>query len=309
MALRIIFMGTPYFAVPTLQALAATGHEIAAVYTQPPRPAGRGMAEKRSPVHDLALSLGLEVRTPASLRSAAEQEAFADLKADAAVVVAYGLLLPKAILDAPKFGCFNLHPSALPRWRGAAPLQRTLMAGDTETQVIIMRMDAGLDTGPICLAEPLKIPPDITSGELHDAAAERGAKLMVRALEHLEGGALKETPQSSDGVTYAPKIDKAEARIDFNRPASDVHNLIRGLSPLPGAWFEVGSAGKAQRLKVLRSKVLDLSAAPGEVLPQPLAIGCQKGAIQLIEVQRAGKRPMSAEEFLRGFKLAPGQRL
>lgn len=332
-------MGTPQFSVPVLAEVIAAGHEVVAVYSQPPRPAGRrGLSETKSPVHEFAESAGIEVRTPKSLRGAPEQEAFAALKADVGVVVAYGLLLPKPILDAPREGCLNLHTSALPRWRGAAPIQRAIMAGDTETAAMVMRMDEGLDTGPICLAEQTPIGPDMTAGELHDALSERGASLMVRALAALERGSLGATPQPEDGATYASKIDKAEARIDFARPAGEVHNLIRGISPFPGAWLEAdlkgrasgkgasqdgtgasqdGKAVKLERIKVLRSSLVPAEEAaallkaqegalPGTLLDERLTIACGAGAVRLTQVQRAGKRPVSAEEFMRGAALSPG---
>lgn len=309
MTLRIVFMGTPDFAVPTLAEIIGAGHEVVAVYSQPPRPAGRGMAETPSPVHRFADSAGLPVRTPLSLKGADAQQAFAALQADAAVVVAYGLLLPDAVLQAPRLGCFNLHASALPRWRGAAPIHRAIMAGDVETAVAVMRMERGLDTGPVCLAEPVAIPPDMTTGELHDVLAQRGASLMVRALGALERSALDCAPQPADGVTYAAKIDKAEARIDFARPAADVHNLIRGLSPFPGAWFETDAGGKRERIKVLRAQLAEGSGAPGEVLDDKLTVACGEGAVRLVDLQRAGKKPMRAEEVLRGFALPPGTQL
>lgn len=309
MTLRIVFMGTPDFSVPTLAEIVGAGHEVVAAYTQPPRPAGRGMAEKPSPVHRFAESTGIPVRTPHSFKDESEREAFASLEADAAVVVAYGLLLPTAVLDAPRHGCFNLHASALPRWRGAAPIQRAIMAGDTETAAAVMRMEAGLDTGPVCLAEPVAIGPDMTAGELHDVLAHRGASLMVRALGALERGSLDCLAQQQDGVTYARKIDKAEARIDFTLPASQVHNLVRGLSPFPGAWFETGAGGKTERIKVLRTKLADGSGTPGEVLDDRLTVACGDGALRLVELQRAGKKPMRAEEILRGYALPPGTRL
>lgn len=309
MALRIVFMGTPDFSVPTLAEIVAAGHEVEAVYTQPPRPAGRGMAERKSPVHLFAEAAGLPVLTPRSLRVAAEQEVFKAHAADAAVVVAYGLILPRPVLEAPRLGCFNLHASALPRWRGAAPIQRAIMAGDTETAVMVMHMEEGLDTGPICLAERVAISPDTTAGELHDVLARVGAGLMVRALAALERGALSETAQPEVGVTYAEKIDKAEAKIDFGAPAQQVHDRIRGLSPFPGAWLEADVAGRSERIKVLRSVVAQGSGAPGEVLDDALTIACGSGAIRLIEVQRAGKRPMSADELLRGLRLSRGMRL
>jgi methionyl-tRNA formyltransferase len=309
--LRVVFMGTPDFAVPTLAGILAAGHAAAAVYTQPPRPAGRGMAERKSPVHLLAERHGLPVLAPASLKAEAEARAFAAHRADVAVVVAYGLILPKAVLAAPREGCLNLHASALPRWRGAAPIQRAIMAGDAETAATVMRMEAGLDTGPICRMERVPISPDTTAGELHDILAERGAGLMVRALAELEQGRLDCTPQPADGVTYAAKIDKGETRIDFGAPAREVHNRVRGLSPAPGAWFEAAHEGRNERVKLLRTELLAHapSAPPGTLLDDALAIACGGGAVRMLEVQRSGRKPMAAAEFLRGFPLAPGMRL
>jgi methionyl-tRNA formyltransferase len=306
MTLRIVFMGTPEFSVPTLAEILGAGHEVAAVYTQPPRPAGRGRVESKSPVHRFAESTGLEVRTPKGLKGEDAQRDFAALHPDAAVVVAYGLLLPAAVLAAPRLGCFNLHASALPRWRGAAPIQRAIMAGDNETAANVMRMEQGLDTGPVCLAESVPIGPDMTAGELHDVLAQRGASLMARALGALERGSLDCRPQADSGVTYAAKIDKAEARIDFAKPAREVHNLIRGLSPFPGAWFEAGAEGKRERIKVLRASLVDGRGRPGEVLDDQLTVGCGEGAVRLLELQRAGKKPMGARQLLRGFPLPPG---
>jgi len=311
--LRIVFMGTPEFAVPTLSELIGAGHDIVAVYSQPPRPAGRGMAERRSPVHAFALELGIEVRHPSSLKEVGEQSSFAALEVDAGVVVAYGLILPRAVLHAPREGCFNGHASALPRWRGAAPIQRAIMAGDAETAVNVMRMDEGLDTGPVCLAESVAIGPDMTAGELHDRLSEAGAGLMVRAMAALERGSLDCTPQPADGITYAAKIDKAEARIDFDKPAREVHNKIRGLSPFPGAWFEIVHGGKWERVKVLKSRLSDLSGEAGEVIAsgETLIIACGggSGAVELVSLQRAGKKACSAREFLRGVHIEPGARL
>jgi methionyl-tRNA formyltransferase len=249
------------------------------------------------------------VLTPTSFKGDAQKAAFAAHGADAAVVVAYGLLLPAAVLSAPRLGCFNLHASALPRWRGAAPIQRAIMAGDSATAVIAMRMELGLDTGPVCLGERVDIEPDQTAGELHDVLAQRGAQLMVRALSALERGTLDCRPQAGEGVTYAQKIDKAEARIDFGADAHSVHNLIRGLSPFPGAWFEAGPEGKRERIKVLRAALAEGSGAPGTVLDGKLTIACGSGAVRLIELQRAGKKPMPADEVLRGFAIAAGTRL
>ncbi|MCB1484014.1 MAG: methionyl-tRNA formyltransferase [Hyphomicrobiaceae bacterium] len=308
MALRIVFMGTPQFSVPVLEAIVAAGHNVVGVYTQPPRPAGRGMAEQKSPVHVAAQSHGIGVSTPRNFKAAEDREAFAALKADAAVVVAYGLLLPKEVLDAPRLGCFNVHASRLPRWRGAAPIQRAIMAGDKETAVMVMRMEEGLDTGPICLSASIPIGPQTTAGTLHDELSAAGAPLMVEALKRLEAGTLTETPQPVVGVTYAAKIDKREARIDFARPANLVAVHIRGLSPFPGAWLEL--AGKTpERLKVLNAEEVPGTGTPGEVIGDDLTIACTDGAVRLTRVQRAGKKPVSAEEFLRGFTLPVGTRL
>lgn len=311
--LRVVFMGTPEFAVPTLSEIIGAGHELAAVYTRAPRPAGRGMAETRSPVHAFAASAGIPVFTPRTLRDSDAQAQFAAHAADVAVVVAYGLILPRVVLDAPRHGCLNLHGSRLPRWRGAAPIQRAIMAGDRETAVMVMRMEEGLDTGPVCLGEGIPIGAEMTAGELHDVMMLAGAGLMVRAMAALERGALTETPQPADGVTYAAKIEKGETRIDFARPAQAVHDHIRGLSPFPGAWFEVtGSDGRAERVKVLRSRTEPAAGggpAPGLVLDDRLLVGCGEGAVRLIELQRAGKKPMAAGDFLRGFPVAPGAKL
>lgn len=306
MPLRIIFMGTPDFAVPTLTEIIGQGHEVMAVYTQPPRPAGRGMADRPSPVHRLAERFGIPVFTPKSLRSAEEQERFASIGADVAVVVAYGLILPQAVLDAPSLGAFNLHGSLLPRWRGAAPIQRAVMAGDAETGVMVMRMEAGLDTGPVAMGERIPIDADMTTGMLHDRLATLGADLMVRALGALERGSLTLTPQPDEGVTYAAKIDKAETPIDWTRPAAEVHNHIRGLSPFPGAWTEFPIGGKAERVKVLRSTMGGGSGAPGTLLDDRLTIACGGGAIRLTELQRAGGKPLEADAFLRGVALPKG---
>jgi len=306
--LRIVFMGTPDFSVPTLSAIADAGHSLAAVYSQPPRPAGRGMHEQKSPVHRFAEQAGFPVLTPRSLRDPDAQLIFQAHGADAAVVVAYGLILPRLILDASRLGCFNLHASALPRWRGAAPIQRAIMAGDTETAASIMRMDEGLDTGAVCAIDPLAIEPDMTAGELHDLMAARGAALMVQALAALEAGTLECAPQPTDGVTYAAKIDKAETQIDWSRPAAEVHNHIRGLAPWPGAHFEVMHDGRAERLKVLRAKLDRGTGEPGTFLDNDGTIACGTGAIRLLEVQRAGKKPMAVAELLRGFALLAGTR-
>ena len=309
--LRVVFMGTPEFAVPTLAGILAAGHAVVAVYTQPPRPAGRGMAERKSPVQLLAERHGLSVLAPASLKTEVEAHAFAAHRADVGIVVAYGLILPGRLLAAPREGCLNLHASALPRWRGAAPIQRAIMAGDAETAATVMRMEAGLDTGPICRMERVPIGADATAGELHDILAERGAALIVRALGELEQGRLDCTPQPADGVTYAAKIDKSETRIDFARPARAVHNQVRGLSPAPGAWFQAAHEGRSERVKLLRTQLVahTPSAPAGSVLDDALTIACGEGAVRVLEVQRSGRKPMAATEFLRGFPLGPGARL
>lgn len=312
MSLRLIFMGTPRFAVPALAELIGAGYDIAAVYSQPPRPSGRrGLEAQPGPVHHYAEAAGIAVRTPVSLKGEMEQAAFAGLGADAAVVVAYGLLLPNAVLDAPRHGCFNIHGSALPRWRGAAPIQRAIMAGDTETAVMIMKMEQGLDTGPVCLGEHVVIGPDETAGALHDRLSQLGAGLIVRAMSALERGSLGATPQPAEGVTYAAKIDKAEARIDFSRPARSVHNLVRGLSPFPGAWFEMPpAAGRPpERIKVLRTVLAEGCGSVGTVLDDDLTIACGEGAVKLIGLQRAGKKPTAAVDFKRGFNLPAGTML
>lgn len=311
--LKIIFMGTPDFSVPALSEIIGAGHDVVAVYSQPPRPAGRGMSERKSPVQAHAEACGIEVRTPVSLKSDAEAEAFALFGADVAVVIAYGLILPQRILGAPAHGCLNMHASKLPRWRGAAPIQRAIMAGDTETAVMVMQMEAGLDTGPVCLGDQVTIGPDMTAGELHDKLARQGADIMVRALAALERGSLETTPQPEDGVTYAAKIEKSEARIDFSRPADDVHNHIRGLSPFPGAWFEIELDGRRERIKVLRSERLqsgDALVAPGTILDDRLAIACGEGtSIRCLYLQRAGKKAMPLDEVLRGFDVSSGLRV
>ncbi|MFG1229555.1 methionyl-tRNA formyltransferase [Xanthobacter wiegelii] len=306
--MRIVFMGTPDFAVPTLSEIVGRGHEVVAVYTRAPAPAGRrGLDLTPSPVHAVAERFGLPVFTPRSLKGEEAAEAFRAHGADVAVVVAYGLILPQAILDAPRLGCLNLHGSLLPRWRGAAPIQRAIMAGDRETGVAVMQMEAGLDTGPVGLVERIPIGPDMTAGELHDRMMVIGADLMGRALAALERGGLAFTPQPPTGVEYAAKIEKAETRIDWSRPAQEVHDRIRGLSPFPGAWFPLGS--EETRVKVLRSTLADGSAAPGTVLDDRLTIACGTGAVRLVELQKAGKQPMGAETFLRGNTVPPGSRL
>ena len=310
MALRVVFMGTPDFSVPTLRALAGAGHEIAAVYTQPPRAAGRrGLELTPSPVQREAERLGLEVRTPVSLKGEAEQAVFRALQADVAVVVAYGLLLPKPILDALRLGCLNGHASLLPRWRGAAPIQRAVMAGDAETGMMVMKMEEGLDTGPVAMTRTVGIAPEMTAGDLHDTLKEAGAVLMVEALARLEAGGLTFTPQAGEGVTYARKIDKAETRVDWALPAADVHNHIRGLSPFPGAWCEVEIGGRKERLKLLRSALAGGTGKPGDILDDRLTVACGAGAVRLVEVQRAGGKPIAAQEFLRGTRLQEGMKL
>ncbi len=303
--MKLAFMGSPGFSVPSLMALVSAGHQVAAVYCQPAKPAGRGKALRPCPVEVAARELGLEVRTPKTLKDPEVQQAFADLDLDAAVVVAYGKILPKTILDMPKYGCLNVHASLLPRWRGAAPIHRALMAGDTQTGVQIMQMEEGLDTGPILLSEAIDITPQDTTGSLHDTLAHLGAKLLPPALSALERGSLVPTPQAEEGVTYANKIDKAEAQIDWSQPAQQVDGHIRGLSPFPGAWFD----HKGTRIKVLMSEVTTGAGAPGTVLDDGLTIACGDGAVRLRTLQRAGKAPQDAETFLRGYGIAKGETL
>ncbi|MBB3144371.1 methionyl-tRNA formyltransferase [Phyllobacterium trifolii] len=310
MSLRIIFMGTPEFSVPILNALIGQGHEIVAVYSQPPRPAGRrGLELTPSAVQRNAEQFGIEVRTPKSLKSEEEQQAFRDLEADVAVVVAYGLILPAPILEGTRLGCYNGHASLLPRWRGAAPIQRAIMAGDDETGIMIMKMDEGLDTGPVAMAEKVTITADMTAGELHDQLSMAGADLMVRAMAALERDSLTLTPQSEDGVTYASKITKAETRIDWTQAAIDVHNRIRGLAPFPGAWCEMEIGEELERVKLLRSILATGVGDPGAVLGDDLRIACGEGAIRLRSLQRAGGKVMDGLEFQRGAKIAQGTRL
>jgi len=306
--MRLIFMGTPDFAVPTLLEIIGRDHEVAAAYTRAPKPAGRGMELQVTPVEREARRFGIPVLTPKTLRTDEALEAFRAHKADAAVVVAYGLILPVPILEAVPLGCFNLHASLLPRWRGAAPINRAVMAGDAESGVMVMRMAEGLDTGPVAMAERLPIGADMTAGELHDALAPLGADLMVRALGALERSTLQLAPQSGEGITYAAKIDKSETRIDWGKPWKAVHDHCRGLSPFPGAWFELPGAQPA-RVKVLRTTRGEGSGVPGTVLDDSLTIACSEGAVRLLEIQRAGKQPMKAEDFLRGTAVAPGTRL
>jgi methionyl-tRNA formyltransferase len=303
--MRIVFFGTPAFAVPTLTEIVGHGHEVVAAYTQPPRAAGRGLAERRSPIHEIADRFAIPVLTPASLKSAEEATRFAAFAPDVGVVVAYGQILPQTFLDIPANGCLNLHASLLPRWRGAAPVARAIMAGDGETGVMVMRMEAGLDTGPVAMSERVLIAPDTTAGELAERLAGLGADLMVRALAALSCGVLGFTPQAGEGATYAKKIDKAETRIDWLRPARDVHNHIRGLSPEPGAWFEFGT----DRVRALRSTLASGSGVPGAVLDDKLTVACGEGAVRLLNLQRAGKGSLPAADFLRGSPIMTGARL
>jgi methionyl-tRNA formyltransferase len=308
MPLRLIFMGTPMFAVPTLRTL-HDEHKIVAVYTREPKPAGRrGLELQPTHVELAARQLGLPVLTPSTLKTAEALDEFRSHDADAAVVVAYGMILPRAILEAPKLGCFNLHASLLPRWRGAAPINHATMAGDSETGVMVMKMDVGLDTGDIALGEAVEITDETTEVRLRSYLAGAGARLMGQAMRALERGTLQLTPQPGDGVTYAAKITKAETRIDWNRPAREVLRHIHGLSPSPGAWCEMPIEGAAQRVKLLRCEVAGGSGAPGSVLDDRLTIACKEGALRILELQRAGKQPMTAEEFLRGTQLKPGTR-
>jgi len=305
MPLRLVFMGTPDFAVPTLVEIVGRGHDVVAVYTRAPKPAGRGMDMQVTPVEREARRFNIPVLTPKTLRTGDALATFRALRADAAVVVAYGLILPVPILEAVPLGCHNLHASLLPRWRGAAPINRAVMAGDAESGVMVMRMEEGLDTGPIGLAERMAIGADMTAGELHDALAPLGGDLMVRALGALERGTLRLTPQPDAGVTYAAKIDKDETRIDWSKPWKAVHDHCRGLSPFPGAWFELPGPAPV-RVKVLRTTRGEGSGVPGTALDHRLTIACGAGAIRLVQVQRAGRQPMMAEEFLRGTKIVPG---
>ena len=307
MALRIIFMGTPEFSVATLKALHAAGHEIVAAYSQPPRPGGRrGLDLQPSPVQKAAEELGIEVRHPLNFKGEEDRAAFRALNADVAVVVAYGLLLPEAILTGTRYGCYNGHASLLPRWRGAAPIQRAIMAGDCETGMMVMKMDKGLDTGPVALTRRVEIAPDMTAGELHDVLSVVGADAMVEAMAKLEAGALTTVPQSDDGVLYAAKIDKAETRVDFARPAAEVHNHIRGLSPFPGAWTELPIGGKLERVKLLTSTTGEGCGAPGEVLDDELLVACADGAVRLTRLQKAGGKPLDVADFVRGTPIPLG---
>ncbi len=301
--MQIIFMGTPDFSVPILQGLVAAGHDVVAVYCQPPRPAGRGKKDRPSPVQAAAEALGLTVRHPVDFKAAATRQEFADLQADVAVVVAYGLILPQTILDTPRHGCLNIHASLLPRWRGAAPIHRAIMAGDAKTGVCIMQMDAGLDTGPVLLRRETAIVAEDTTAVLHDRLADMGRDLIVQSLSELDN--LVSEPQAETGVSYAHKIEKTESRVDWTRPAAVVDQHIRGLSPFPGAWTEING----QRVKLLKSRVAIGAAAPGEVLDDALTIACGSGAVQLLCLQKAGKGPMEPSDFLRGFPVTLGMRL
>lgn len=309
MSLRVIFMGTPDFAVPTLTEIIGQGHEIVSCYTRAPAQAGRGLELKPSPVQKAAERFGIPVFTPSTLKTAEAAEQIASHEADVAVVVAYGMILPQAILDLPELGCLNLHASLLPRWRGAAPIQRAVMAGDAESGVCVMKMEAGLDTGPVGMVERLEIGPDMTSGELHDRLALLGADLMVRALAALGRGALRFTPQPEEGVTYAAKIGNAEAKLNWARPARQVHNLVRGLAPFPGAFAQIDLGKGPERLKVLRTALAGGAAEPGMLLDDEGTVACAEGAVKLLQVQRAGGRPVSGAEFLRGARLAAGSKL
>ncbi len=301
--MRILFMGTPEFSVSVLDALIDAGHEIVAVFCQPPRPAGRGKKDRPTPVHARALELGLAVHHPKSLRTDESKELIANIDADVGVVVAYGLILPQYVLDTPTHGCLNIHASLLPRWRGAAPIHRAIMAGDKETGVCIMQMDAGLDTGPVLMERALEIGAEETTAQLHDRLAALGSTAIVDTLAQLPE--LVATPQSEDGVTYAEKIDKAESRIDWAASAADVDRKIRGLSPFPGAWTEIDG----QRVKLLASRLVDGDGPPGELLDDSLTVACGDGAVQLLRLQRAGKGAQDADIFLRGFPLSKGQQL
>jgi len=307
-SLRVAFMGTPEFSVPTLAEIIASGHEVVCVYSQPPRPAGRGKALRKSSVQQFAEDQGIEVRHPTSLKGTEEQAAFAALDLDVAIVVAYGLILPQVILDAPRLGCLNVHASLLPRWRGAAPIHRAIMAGDEETGVMVMQMDTGLDTGPVLLGEQTPIGANETTGELHDRLAQTGASLMGRALAALSRGGLDATPQAEEGMTYAAKIDKSESRINWNKPATEVDQMIRGLMPFPGAFFELPGE-KPLRVKILRASVTEQSGEAGTIIGPDLTIACADGAISIAEVQPAGKSAMAAAAFLNGRDVPSGTKL
>lgn len=306
MPLKVVFMGTPDFSVPVLDAVVGAGHEVVAVYTRAPKPAGRGMELRRSPVHARADALGIPVQTPKTLRNEEAQAVFAGHKADVAVVVAYGLILPKVVLDAPRFCCLNLHASLLPRWRGAAPINRAVMAGDPESGVMVMKMEEGLDTGPVALTARVAIHPDMTAGELHDALSPTGAALMADALGKIEDGSIVFTAQGEDGVTYASKITNEETRVDWLQSGALVHNHVRGLSPFPGAWFAADLGKGEERVKLLISERADGSGTPGTLLSADGVVACGEGAVRLVKVQRAGSKAMAFADFARGARLAPG---
>ena len=303
--LRLVFMGSPDFSVPVLAALLEVGHEIACVYAQPPRPSGRGQKEKLSSVHAFAEARGLLTRTPVSLKPEQDQAGFRALEADAAIVVAYGLILPAAVIDAPRLGCLNVHASLLPRWRGAAPLQRAIMAGDSETGVSIMKIDAGLDTGPVLMREKIALTDRTTAPDLHDALSEMGARLMVEALAGLAAGTLQATPQGEDGVTYAAKLTREEGRLDWSLAAADLERQVRALNPWPGVWFEYAG----ERIKVLAAEVAEGGQAPGTLVDDALGVACGSGVLRLKRVQRASRAAQDADAFVRGFPLASGIKL
>jgi len=309
MSLRLVFMGTLDFSVQVLKSLLDAGHDICAVYSQPPRKSGRGMKLRPSPVHAFAQENGIPVLTPISFKEQEGRKIFTAFKADAAVVVAYGLLLPQAVLDAPEHGCFNVHASLLPRWRGAAPIQRAIMAGDKKSGVTIMQMEAGLDTGPMCLSAETPIGETTTGQDLHDDLAKIGARLMVEALSRLEAGNLVLTPQPDDGVTYAKKINKAEARINFDQPADLVVRHIHGLSPFPGSWFELPGNDNPVRVKVLSAKAVAGAGAAGEIIDDKLTIACSDGTIIPLQLQRPGKGVMPLADFLNGIEVSPGTKV
>ncbi|TWB47589.1 methionyl-tRNA formyltransferase [Nitrospirillum viridazoti] len=311
--LRLAFMGTPDFSVPVLDALVAAGHEVACVYSQPPRPAGRGHKEQLTPVHARAAALGIPVRTPRTLRKEEAQAEFRELNLDVAVVVAYGLILPQAVLDAPRLGCLNIHASLLPRWRGAAPIQRAILAGDAESGVTIMQMEAGLDTGPMLLEERIVLTPRMTASQLHDGLSAMGARLIVTALDRLAAGDLPATVQPEEGVTYAAKLTKEEGLLDFTKPAAELDRRVRALTPWPGTWFEApveggpAAGGTVEKIKVLAAEPVAGAATPGTLLDASLTVACGEGALRLTTVQRPGKGPVEGAAFLRGFPHAVGK--
>ena len=304
-SLNLIFMGSPDFSVAALQALLDAGHRIVRVYAQPPRPAGRGQKERPCPVHAFALEKGLEVRTPKTFKEAQEQQAFQDLQADACIVAAYGLILPQPVLQAPRLGCLNIHASLLPRWRGAAPIQRAIIAGDEKSGVTIMQMDEGLDTGDMLLAEETPITSQTTASDLHDRLSAMGANLIVKALKELDAGTLSGVPQPDKGVTYAAKLDRSEGRLDWNMSSKQLERRVRALNPWPGVWFE----HQGRRIKVLEAGLSERSGETGTVLDDKLSVACAQGALKLLRVQKQGKGPVAVEDFLRGFDLPKGSRL